>query len=149
MDARNPTDPVEQPRKVSRWRELYSKLDVLEKEFLKVALRTGDYQAAAEEAQHRNAFDMLSRTHVKEVLLAAAPFCAPDITAALVKPYILQNLLNEALGGDVPASKVLLELGAKGPKRKTVNYGPRLPGGNGSRKNHPGNIGAEDDAGQS
>lgn len=98
--------------------ELFEALAEREQIFVRSALRHGEYDKAASEAGHRNAYSLLGRVAVRECLLSAAPYCESHITARLVRPFVLQQLVNSALEGDVSASKVVLSLSVDAPKVK-------------------------------
>lgn len=103
------------------WSEAWSRLDFTERVFVRECMKDGDVDRASHKAGHRRPFDLLGRVTVREALLSAAPFTASHITARLTRPYVLQQLVNQSLSGDVTASKMLLSLDVK-PASPMVSY---------------------------
>lgn len=91
----------------------WDKLSPAEKKFVSVALKSGDYEAAAKAAGHRAPYELLARKRIRNALLSSAVYFQP----ALLKPYIYEALMNQALKGNTASSKLLLSVTEATPKR--------------------------------
>lgn len=121
--SRPPRARRKQAKTVSQvtWSEATAKLDETERAFVRECMKDGDTQRAARVVRHRTPFELLGRVTVREAILSAAPFTDSYLTARLTRPFVLQQLVNLAMSGDVQAVKVLLSLDVK-PPTPAVNY---------------------------
>ena len=103
------------------FRALFTGLEHSEKKFVREALKDADYLRASREAGHKYPFELLARSAVRKILLSSAPYSA--LAAQLLRPYVIESLMNNAISGNANCAKILLTLSDKAVRVKRVSYG--------------------------
>lgn len=103
--------------------EAFERLSVRERRFVTQLVNGFDIHAECHGRSLHAAYAMLGRVTVRDALMSVAPFLYSDIAIRIMRPYVLQQLVNASTQGDVAASKVLLSLPVNAARK--VNYTDR------------------------
>ncbi len=99
---------------------LFNELEHAEKLFVRELLKSADFELAASKAGHRTALELLARKRVRNILLSAVVY-HPN-AAAILKPYIMQSLVSNALQGNANCAKILLSMSNEAKPKRSVSY---------------------------
>lgn len=105
--------------------EAFARLTVSEKMLVRRLVKGLDINGQLTGRQRTAAIDALGRATVRQAILSVAPYLESHLTARLVRPYVLAQLVKRSMSGDAQAAKLLLSLPVQATKSLPVNYTKR------------------------